>query len=129
MMSSQGCEGGNEAVAGNTWEAETCERGKTRTTSVFEAVDSRIGNKAALGMNAPRAAASKAQQGTPAISPPTQVRKTWLVLSSPRSHDGEVHAIRHPSADSMPSNVTVPLQHPPFRQTLELSAQRLPASP
>lgn len=103
--------------ASNTRQAVTCESGETRTKSVFEAIDNEDGNEAS-GMNLPRAFASKAQQGPPANS---QVRKT---LSSPRSHDGEVHAIRHPSADSMPSSVTVPLQHPPFRQTLELNAQR-----
>jgi hypothetical protein len=80
-------------------------------------------------MNVPRAAASKAQQGTPANSPPTPGPQNVACLVITRSHDGEVHAIRHPSADSMPSNVTVPLQHPPFRQTLELTAQRLPATP
>jgi hypothetical protein len=34
LMSSQSDEVGNEAVASNTREAETCERGQTRTTSV-----------------------------------------------------------------------------------------------
>jgi hypothetical protein len=69
-------------------------------------------------MNLPKASASKAQQGTPANS---QVRKTWLVLSSPRSHDGEIHAIRHPSADLTLSSVTVPTR--PSGKTLALNAQ------
>lgn len=70
VMSSQGCEEGNEAVASNTWEAETGKCGKARTRSDLKAVNSRVGDRAP-GMNAPRAAASKAQQGTPASSPPT----------------------------------------------------------
>ena len=115
----------NEAVASNTCQAVTCIVARLAQRACSRPTDSQNGDKAP-GMNLPRAAASKAQQGTPAIA---QVRKTWLVLSPPRSYDGEVHAIRHPSADSMLSSVTVPLQHPPFRQTLELNAQRLPATP
>lgn len=57
-----------------------------------------LSNEHHPGMNLIRAVASKARQGTAANF---QVRRTWLVLSPPRSYDGEVHAIRHPSADSM----------------------------
>lgn len=37
MMSSQGCEGNNEAIASNIRPAVTFQRGQTRTTSVFKA--------------------------------------------------------------------------------------------
>ena len=127
MMSSQGCEEGNEAVAGNTWEAETYECGKTRTTSVFEAADSTVGNKAP-GMNAPRAAASKAQQGTSANSPPTP-RSAKRGLSCHHHAAMTVRSMRSGILPPIRCPLTVPLQHPPFRQTLELlTAQRLPAT-
>ncbi len=78
------------------------------------------------GMNLPKAAAFKAQQG----EPPTLRSVKRGLNCHRRSHDGEVNnAIRHPSADSMLSWVTVPLQHPPFRHTLVLNGHGLPATP
>lgn len=100
VMSSQGWEGQNEAVTSNVWEAVAWPVSMARRAqyvlSVFEAVDSRAGRKAP-GKNAPRAAASKAQRGTHRSAK----RGLSCHHDSPRSHDGEVHAIRHPSADSL----------------------------